>query len=357
MRPVGTYPFDTAIDKILSYASIDWTSTKPCRGGKGAKLVCIIPSHNDTVPSLVLDRTSGRFRCYGCGKKGSIYELGKLIGIDIGTGKETDVYDSDLDEFAVMSEKFEDIEHVEPTLIPPPHLRPLPPNFTWRGMPSSFLSRAGAKLWYDPRSYIERVWFPCKQDSEMIGWFARIRNEKDKEKFKEVADSALSAFMKFKESRGAKRDAAHLRELEADYLKSKSRYDLVKSMKYRNNDRQKTHLILFPLDLVLERFNSRKVVLVEGQIDALWLIWNKIPALSILGTNNWSDSKEAILLAHNFIKIVLAMDGDEAGERAQVKLYKSLRQRFKVTKYQCPKDRDPAELKESELEELRQLIT
>jgi hypothetical protein len=357
VRQLGTYPFDEAIDKVLNHASIDWDAAKSCRGGKGVKLVCILPKHNDTVPSLVIDRTSGRFRCYGCGQKGSIYDLGKLIGIDLGTGKETDVYDSDIDEFAVMSEKLDLIESPDTGLIsPPPHLRPLPPGLSWRGMPSSFLSEAGAKLWYDPRSYIERVWFPCMQDGELIGWFARIKDEKAKDRFKEAMEVAEAAFERFKKKNGAKSDPAHLRSLEDDYLRAKKRLEQIKSTKYRNNDKQKTHLITFPLDLVLSRMPGTKTVaLVEGQVDALWLIYHGIPALAILGTNNWSSAKEAILLSHGFTRIVLAMDGDEAGERCQDKLYKELRGRFKVFKWVCPEGEDPASVGKKHLRELKGL--
>ena len=127
-------------------------------------------------------------------------------------------------------------------------------------------------------------------------------------------------------------------------------------MKYRNNDKQKTFRILFPLDYVVETFKSKSVVLVEGQVDALWLIYNKIPALAILGTNNWSKQKEIILTSHGFRTIVLAMDGDKAGVKTQKNLYKDLKNKFKkVAKFECPMGRDPAKLNPRQLEELHTL--
>jgi hypothetical protein len=254
-----------------------------------------------------------------------------------------------------MSSKLDDVEKSQLTsVVSPPHLREFPPNAIWRGMPASFLSEAGAMLWYDPRSYIERVWFPCLQDGELVGWFARIRNEKDKDKFREVVSRAKSVYMEMQSSKANKRD---LLALEEEYRKAKDRLDKVDGMKYRNNDNQKTHFILFPLDFVLARFpKSKSIVLVEGQVDALWLIYNRIPALAILGTNNWSETKEAILASAGFNHLILAMDGDDPGQKAQQRLYKVLKFRFKkVVKWKCPADKDPALLSRAELRDLRLL--
>lgn len=211
-------------------------------------------------------------------------------------------------------------------------------------------------LWYDTRSYIERVWFPCQQDGEIVGWFARIRSEEDKEKFRVAASLAKSSYLKLKRSK--RYEISHLKDLEKEYRRAKERYDVIKGMKYRNDDKQKTWKILFPLDYVAKTFKkSKTIVLVEGQVDALWLIFHGIPALAILGTNNWSKTKETILQSEGYERVILAMDGDKPGLKAQRRLYKTLKHSFKkVVRFTCPDDKDPAEMTPKELRKLKELL-
>ncbi len=90
---------------------------------------------------------------------------------------------------------------------------------------------------------------------------------------------------------------------------------------------------LFPFDysvkVMLEK-NVSTVVLVEGPRDALRLLKAGIPAMSILGTHSWSDSKRRLLERAGVTKIVLLFDGDEAGEAATELIYPTLIDRFEV---------------------------
>lgn len=58
------------------------------------------------------------------------------------------------------------------------------------------------------------------------------------------------------------------------------------------------------------------VVAVEGQRDALRLLENKIPAVSILGTQSWTNEKAKLLNASGIERLILFMDGDDAGRIA-----------------------------------------
>lgn len=356
MSQYDSYPFDEIIEKILIYANVEREKVKFGRGRQKYKIVCIIPGHQEKNPSLTLDRASGYFRCYGCGHKGKLAELGKLIGIDLGSGKEVEV-DPDIDEFALMASKLEGLEEtssIVKTVTAPPHLRPLPPNVKWRGMPALFLTEVGGKLWYDTRSYIERIWFPCMQGGELIGWFARVRSEKDKEKFREAIRTTRKSLRAVIKS--GSRDEDSINSARLEYNKAKDRLERIENMKYRNNDNQDTYKILFPLDYVVTKFKSKSVVLVEGQIDALWLNYNGIPALAILGTNNWHHVKETLLVSHGFERVILCMDNDDAGAKAQKEIYRQLRHKFKeVLKWQCPA-KDPAELSPKQLARLKSIV-
>lgn len=357
MSQYDSYPFDEVIEKILAYANVEREKVKFGRGRQKYKIVCIIPGHQEKNPSLTLDRVSGYFRCYGCGHKGKLAELGKLIGIDLGSGKEVEV-DPDIDEFALMASKLEGLEETSSsvkTITAPPHLRSLPPNVKWRGMPASFLTEVGGKLWYDTRSYIERIWFPCMQGGELTGWFARVRSEKDKEKFREAIRTTRKSLRAIIKS--GSRDEDSINSARLEYNKAKDRLERIENMKYRNNDNQDSRSIIFPLDFVTTRFpTSRSVVLVEGQVDALWLIYNGIPALAILGTHNWSNYKAVMLTACGFRRVILAMDGDMAGQKAQIELYRQLKHQFTVKKFDCPSGKDPATLLDTELQRLRGLL-
>ena len=94
---------------------------------------------------------------------------------------------------------------------------------------------------------------------------------------------------------------------------------------------------LFPYDYVsgmLDTGKYSRVAIVEGPRDALKLIDYDIPALAILGTNNWSDSKKSWVLGLcelNEVKPVVIMDADKVntikvgpGQKAQMNIVNSL---------------------------------
>jgi hypothetical protein len=53
------------------------TGRKPVDAGRSWKMVCPMPSHKDTDPSLHIYKASGNwfYRCYGCGSKGTIVDF------------------------------------------------------------------------------------------------------------------------------------------------------------------------------------------------------------------------------------------------------------------------------------------
>jgi hypothetical protein len=74
---------------------------------------------------------------------------------------------------------------------------------------------------------------------------------------------------------------------------------------------------LFLYDYVIKKFNKpRVVVLVEGPRDGLRLCMLGVPAISILGTQSWSDRKSRLLELSGADHAILCMDGDCAGIKA-----------------------------------------
>jgi 5S rRNA maturation endonuclease (ribonuclease M5) len=72
---------------------------------------------------------------------------------------------------------------------------------------------------------------------------------------------------------------------------------------------------LWPYDYV-QRMKPRCVWLVEGPRDAMRLLKYGIPALCMLGTQNWSEAKRDLVLALGVERVVSFTDGDKAGREA-----------------------------------------
>ena len=134
------------------------------------------------------------------------------------------------------------------------------------------------------------------------------------------------------------------------------RLDDITIVKYYNAPWAEAKKILYPYDYVMKS-KPESVVLVEGQIDALALIHAGIPALCILGTNNWSASKLSYLLNSNIKRVFVCMDGDEAGRLAAPYIVSSLVNSITyVESIALPEGDDPGSLKEDQLAWLRNHI-
>jgi 5S rRNA maturation endonuclease (ribonuclease M5) len=143
----------------------------------------------------------------------------------------------------------------------------LMPNYTWRGIKASTLRSCGVSLSFDIRSRRTVLILPVFIHEEFKGLVKAFEVKNKWEK-----NSYLT-------SRG-------------DWVKDYG---------------------LFPFDPIVE-WTKRLgyVVLVEGSRDALRLIQEGIPAMAILGAENWSASKLGLIRMLR-VKIVVCMDGDVAG--------------------------------------------
>jgi hypothetical protein len=134
------------------------------------------------------------------------------------------------------------------------------------------------------------------------------------------------------------------------------RLDDLTVTKYYNAPWAEAKKILYPYDYVVNQ-KPEVVVLVEGQIDALALINAGIPALCILGTNNWSSTKISYLLNSTIQKVFVCMDGDKAGRLAAPDIVKSLETAVpSVESILLPEGDDPGSLKPDQLTWLKSYI-
>ena len=146
----------------------------------------------------------------------------------------------------------------------------MPKNKLWREIKTNLLIDIGCKVCrvdYGFNQSDKFIYLPVKIDGEVVGYTkGRMRKEKGKPSYINLRGSWV-----------------------------------------------KTHG-LFPFDYAISKLTDTKtVVLVEGQRDALRLLQLGIPALCIMGTQNFSIDKARLLEIHGVNRVVIMLDGDDAG--------------------------------------------
>jgi len=224
---------------------------------------CPFHEHSGQKKKLGFSRSSGGMNCWVCGKKGHFNEYAELM--KLGKLKEDD---GRLQDFNFIKQEIERI-HKKSNREPenPDFVRPWDREH-WRGLAKDFLDTIPSYLWFDEQSKADRILWPIFMNGEFRGCTsARIR----------PTDSFVLP-------------------------------------KTRNLGGMDSARVLFPFDHPLVR-ESKAVVLVEGQFDALRLLYHGIPAVSIMGTGSWDRCKLTFLGARKIERLVLAFDGDLPGEK------------------------------------------
>ena len=185
-------------------------------------------------------RKDGKFvHCFSCGFKGTWNDFAEKKGLHLITEerRKESAFNNLLFELDVVlppPEGVAELPFYEPLDIPWTRFST---KEKYRGpdLPVKFLKKFGIKKWYDDINSDYRLLLPVKMGSDLIGWStAWIGEEEIKQKTKNMTGTWVT-------------DA------------------------------------LYPLNYVKK---SKWVVLVEGQYDALRLLYRGIPALSILGIPN-----------------------------------------------------------------------
>lgn len=260
----------------------------------GSSTFVICPFHSEKTPSARIfvgedTKNPGFLKCYGCGGSGSWDKIAPLLGLkpykkgkpeveyanlNLLPSEDVDERTSDDSNFVMEKMTFKD----------------LPKGKKWRGIKTSLLIKMGAKICQiDSKEYgllKPRLWLPVHINGELRGYIkARFRKDPDY----------------------------------PSYINAKGPWS-------------RTHG-LFPFDPAIElmrELDSKTVVLVEGQRDALRLIEAGIPAMCILGTQSWSDTKAKLLELAGVRRLILLLDGDCAGREATKLLKPKIETMFKV---------------------------
>lgn len=245
---------------------------------------CPFHQHSGTKLKLGFSRKTGGMHCWVCEKKGHWNEYAELHGLECFSVK-----DPRLQDFKALARQFDELLADRP-VESPDWLEPW--RGRWRKLEGDFLRSLPSYIWFDEASDAKRILWPVYMDGRFKGCMAA--------------------------------------RLHADTFP-----------KTRNLTGLNAARILWPFDYPLVR-NSRSVVLVEGQFDALRLLSHGIPAVSIMGTGNWTTQKLDRLAARGVERLVIAMDGDVPGELATDEIREAAESRFDVRTFPLP-DPSPEE--------------
>lgn len=259
----------------------------------------LCPFHGERTPSgrVFHSETSygnpGRFKCYGCSAVGQWNDVAPKLGLEpFYHGPPKNEYAVDLmsKALASLSENGDSDRTYENGKF---KFSPIPPNKKWRTIPTNLLIELGGQLcykWYEDGNRwgtVKMLHFPVTVQGREEGWFrARLKKEDNK-------PSYLNAGGKWAKSHG-----------------------------------------LWPFDFAIElmiKLRKRSIVLVEGQRDALRLCVLGIPAVCIFGTQSWSEQKQNLLEIAGVERIILMMDGDDAGIEATDLIYPMAKPMFKIS--------------------------
>lgn len=276
---------DFIIDQLSRYAGQKKHSSN--------RVLVICPFHSEKTPSGSIwvgnDRFVGNFRCFGCGKRTNWDDLAPRIGLQPfkrGKPQEEMTIDLFMEKARLALLRTERFRQEEFKFFP------IPPNKTWREIPTNLLIKIGGKLCqrYNESGYWEKekfLYFPVVINDEQHGFF-RARMKK-----KEDAPSYVLAA--------------------ADGSRWSSTHGLWP--------------FHYALDLA-RRLRASSIVLVEGQRDALRLLDYGIPAMCIFGTQSWTPEKARLLEIAGIDHVILMMDGDDAGISATQKIAPMLESTF-----------------------------
>ena len=265
----------------------------------GNRMMILCPFHSEDTPSgsiWIGDKYAGSYRCYGCKKKAKWDELAERIGLEPfkkGKPKEESSMDLLISKGLAMLTKPEKYRQDEFKFWK------LPRNKKWRTIPTNLLIELGGKFsrkWNEEyRSYDKTtfIYFPVMINGTKHGFFrARIK--------KDTSGKNLPSYLLAAAEGGSKWASTHG---------------------------------LWPFDYataLMRKMKSTTIVLVEGQRDALRLLLMGIPAVCIFGTQSWTDNKAKLLEVAGVERVVLLMDGDDAGIAATESIPPSLRNYFIV---------------------------
>lgn len=320
--------FQALVTPDVQAADSDWFEAQLRSVGadfivEGDKIMVKCPFHPDILGrennsnSLILHRHESWFKCFGCSAGGQWPKLARKLGMEETPNSSNG--DKSMEAVASMARMLTKMGVHE-------HVRDRREHFTkplvsewrgnWRGFTGAFLRDIGCVKVDDLRMNVGRIGLPLRTYTGALRAYTCR------------AVDPPNATPKYSPLH-ADRSTWHEKELPANDL-------------------------CFGGELVLKH-RWKRVVLVEGPIDAMRLWSYGIPAVAILGVSNWSNQKRDSLIALGVTHFLVLMDGDDAGQAAQVDILNTLHgvKSFGVV---LPPDKDPGNLSEKQLMSLKKRL-
>jgi hypothetical protein len=260
-----------------------------------------IRGHDNKTWSLGIRKRDGVCHCFGCGNSWSWNRFAEEVNAaQIDPNSEV-VFD---DPYAIVAEELDEIAKKGQGTKEPYPLEPW--HGEWRGFSDEFLKSVPTYLWWDTHSWdfgghVHRAYWKVTIWGEVKGYVSR-------------------------------------------------RLDGEKMVKYRNAAGMSSLTVLFPFDFCPA---AKCLVLVEGPVDALRLISHGVPALAVLGTNNWTFETSSLLVAKGATHPIICGDGDDAGRKFNNTVYEQLKDYFDASVYPLPDGEDPGGMSVEMVEELK----
>lgn len=281
----------TEVEQILTDKEVRFFSK-----GKDLLVTCFNPDHEDENPSMRIHRENGKFHCFGCGYKGSIYTRFNKHR-NIFTARVREVQDLIIE---IRKASWPGYELADDSYL-------LQDDF--RGIPLEILTKFEAHR-TDKMGMTDRVVFPISDNRGIIvGFQGRYMNSDESPK----------------------------------YLMYPSEVSLP----------------WYPSINKIEMINS-SIILTEGLLDALYLHGKGVTnAVTIFGTKSVTMDRILDLLTPYMLaglqKVYLLMDGDSAGIHAAENISKMIK--FKtdllIEVIPLPEGEDPATMSDKDINSLK----
>ena len=272
-------------------------------------IVCC-PFHDDRSPScgiytaVGMEIPLGYFHCFGCGEKGRWNDLARKAGLQ--EIKEWRMKDAGENSLSALLQTYDKMDKKVGTYATVALLMKAlkrdsymewPEDVEWRTYPGSLVRAAGGLL-NAQRTGTNICFFPCKVGSKYIGGVAAYLT-------KQLTGTS------YVNSNG-------------DWAKTKG---------------------LFPTQLVrdcLKKYKLKYVVLVEGPRDALALLSYGIPALAVLGAQQFGSEKRRLVEMLGVTTVYTMTDNDDGGKLLRDKIFKefSTNSLMRVKHFKLPREKD-----------------
>jgi DNA primase len=276
------------VTSVLRHLELDFNDDR----NEEIKIIC--PFHDDSKPSLSINRETGKWHCFGCKRGGSLYRLARLLGKNLPSNVETDDY-------------FKGEEEPIPLIT--------------ASVSSDCVLLSSLKANHPARIYMAQTRGFKLSTIKLYQLMYRPKN-------------GTIVFPLF--------------SLDGDQITYQERY--VKEKGWLNPPRgyEPTTQTFFGLSQVK---NWQTILLVEGPFDVMRLHeWN-YQSLSLQGTH-FSDAQAKIIKEVNPHKLLWCMDNDEAGKGCVVNGVKKLRKLgLNIAQYyvELPEGRDPDDMRTEEV--------